>query len=73
MHRRHHYHFHQYKSLSGLYRTLIHPLNQVDTWEDELAANAEEDEHGGVLNQIVKERELATKVANQHSIPGMLT
>ena len=48
-------------------------MNQVDTWEDELAANAEEDEHGGVLNQIVKERELATKVANQHSIPGMLT
>merc|ERR1719242_1743767 len=36
-------------------------FRKVDTWEDELAANAEEDEHGGVLNQIVKERELATK------------
>jgi len=32
-----------------------------DSWEDELAANAEDDEHSGVLNQIVKERELATK------------
>jgi len=41
-------------------------FRKVDTWEDELAANAEEDEHGGVLNQIVKERELATKA---NSIP----
>ena len=35
---------------------------QVDSWEDEQAANAENDEHGGLLNQIAKERELATKV-----------
>ena len=46
--------------------TLRHPQNQVDSWEDELAANAEEDEHGGVLNQIAKDRELATKVENKH-------
>ena len=32
-----------------------------------MAANAEEEEHGGVLNQIVKERELATKVAKKRS------
>jgi len=37
-------------------------FRKVDSWEDELAANAEEDEHGGVLNQIAKDRELATKV-----------
>ena len=42
-------------------------MNQVDSWEDEMAANAEEEEHGGVLNQIVKERELATKVAKKRS------
>ena len=48
-------------------------MNQVESWEDEVAANAEDDEHNGVLNQIVKERELATKVANQHPIPGMTT
>ena len=35
---------------------------QVDSWEDEQATNAENDEHGGLLNQIAKERELATKV-----------
>ena len=43
-------------------------MNQVDSWEDEMAANAEEEEHGGVLNQIVKERELATKVAKKRCI-----
>ena len=38
--------------------------NQVESWDDEAAANAEEgDDHGLVLQQqIAKERELATKV-----------
>jgi len=36
-------------------------FRKVDSWEDEQAANAENDEHGGLLNQIAKERELATK------------
>ena len=52
----------------------IHPSHhhqlssdQVDSWEDELAANAEDDEHSGVLNQIVKDRELATKVVNKQT------
>ena len=37
--------------------------NQVESWDDEAAANAEGDDHGLVLQQqIAKERELATKV-----------
>ena len=37
--------------------------NQVESWDDEAAANADGDDHGLVLQQqIAKERELATKV-----------
>ena len=37
--------------------------NQVESWDDEAAANAEGEDHGLVLQQqIAKERELATKV-----------
>ena len=53
-----------YSSLSSPWYVQL-SSDQVDSWEDELAANAEDDEHSGVLNQIVKDRELATKVVNK--------
>ena len=43
--------------------------NQVESWDDEAAANAEGEDHGLVLQQqIAKERELATKVVKMITI-----
>jgi len=59
------YSMHSYDDIAVPESNDHNTFKKVDSWEDELAANAEEEEHGGVLNQIVKERELATK-ANSH-------
>ena len=55
------------RSSSPSYNVLA---NQVESWDDEAAANAEEgDDHGLVLQQqIAKERELATKVVKMIKI-----